>query len=185
MIDDRRLVSDPEVASMYVHQLAETPQSTRNPSATVEEQWNSLKTSVLTSAESSLGHTVRACKDWISSTTLCIIEQRRKARLDGRHEEYHQLDKLCRQAFRLDKAEWANRAAKDAEEYLQTGNMSDAFRNFRQLTQFRPNISVPITSESGQLLSDRRLTLQRWKAYFDNLLNKPVVQPQRPYLSED
>ena len=90
----------------------------------------------------------------------------------GSHEEYRQLE-----ALRRDKADWANRVAKDAEKYLQTGNMRDAFRNVLQLTQSRPNITIPITSAYGQLLSDRRLILQRWKAYFDNLLNKPVVSP--------
>ena len=75
--------------------------------------------------------------------------------------------------------------ANDAKEYLQTGkeiptnrqHEGFVFWNFRQLTQSRPNISVPITSESRHLLSVRRLILQRWKAYFDNLLNKPVVPP--------
>jgi len=39
--------------------------------------------------------------------------------LDGRLEEYRQLDKLRRQALRQDKAEWPNRVAKDAEENRQ------------------------------------------------------------------
>ena len=56
----------------------------------------------------------------MSSTTLAIIEQRWTARLGGRHEEYHQLDKLRRQALRRDKAERVDRVARDAEEYPQT-----------------------------------------------------------------
>ena len=61
---------------MYVRHLAETLQSTDNPSATVEELRSHFKTSVLTSDESILGHTVRARKDWISSTTLSITGAR-------------------------------------------------------------------------------------------------------------
>ena len=79
----------------------------------------------------------------------------------------------CKENVNRDKQKWADDIAADAERALATGQINDAFSNFRLLRSAGPRISSPILRADGTMASDNREKLRRWKEYYSDLLNRP------------
>jgi len=60
---------------------------------------------------------------------------------------------------------------------LETGQMKDAFANFRKLRSAGPHVTSLILSSSGQLLCDKKAKQARWKDDYADLLSKPITEP--------
>jgi len=67
-----------------------------------------------------------ARKDWISSVSWQLIQDKRQARLHAEFEKiYKRLQKECRAALRRDRQRWADEMAEEAETALQRGQLKD------------------------------------------------------------
>ena len=67
--------------------------------------------------------------------------------------------------------------AVEGERALRTGQVKDAFANFRKLRSAAPHVTSPILDFSGRLLCDGKAKLARWRKYYSDLLSRPVVNP--------
>ena len=74
-----------------------------------------------------LGTAQHTKKDWLTSETLDLVDQKRAARLAGDGVEYKRLTVCCK--VQQDKQQWADTIAELAELYLESGQIKDAFYN--------------------------------------------------------
>jgi len=72
-------------------------------------------------------------KDWISDATRELVDRKRSARLQGDRDKYKSLCKDTKRQVRKDRQDWAENLAALGEIRLQSGQVKDAFANFRQL----------------------------------------------------
>jgi len=169
-------VEDMETRRQFSRAVAEALISETPPS--VESMWSGYKTALNTEARSVLGPAKCTRKSRISENTLSTIEKRRKAALTGDMEEYRRLAGDRRRALRSDKRQGAESIALEGEEYLQGGQIRDAFANFKRLRLNQTKIFSQLFSADGNnLLSDGASTVTRWREYFSALLNRPLVDP--------
>jgi len=97
---------------------------------TTEEasDWDTFHNAVTTAASTCLGQSVQAKKEWISDSSWHLIDENQAARLQGRVEDCKRLTKQWKSQLRKDRQCWAD----DMGE-LETGQVKDAFANFRKL----------------------------------------------------
>ena len=105
-------------------------------------------------ASTCIGTTRCSCKEWISDTTWDLIERKTKARFADMVDAYRSLNKECRASVRKDRQRWADEKAEAGERAWATGQLKDAFSNFRQLRSATKTVSSPIMNKAGILISD-------------------------------
>jgi len=66
--------------------------------------------------------------------------------------------------------------AEQGELALETGQVKDAFANFRRLRSAELHVTSAILSSSGQLLCDKQAKLVCWKKYYSDLLTIPITE---------
>jgi len=67
--------------------------------------------------------------------------------------------------------------AVEGKRALRTGQVNNAFANFRKLRLAAPHVTSPILDSSGLLLFDGKAKLARWKEYYSDLLIRPIADP--------
>ena len=123
--------------------------------------WSTFCNAINSAASTCLGRAIQPKKDWITDNTWSLIEKKRSARLQSRMENYKSLTKKCRAQLRKDRQCWANDMAVKEEQALRTGQVMDAFANFRKLRAAAPHVTSSILDSSGQLLCDGKAKLAR------------------------
>lgn len=108
--------------------------------------------------------------DWVSNATMDLINKKRDARLRKDILQYKTLTKECRVQVRHDRQLWADTLALEGERKLKDNQLHDAFSNFRKLRPANFNISSPITTTDGSLVSDKQRKLVRWQEYLIDIL---------------
>jgi len=121
--------------------------------------WDTFRNAVTGADSTCLGHAVQPKKEWITDSSWQLIEEKKVARLQGRVEDYKRLTKQCKTQLRKDRQHWADDMAELGELALETGQMKDAFANFRKLRSAGPHVNSPILSSSGQLQLTERPNL--------------------------
>lgn len=114
--------------------------------------------------------------DWITQSTLSIIESKRKALVAGDLLRYRLLDKARKISVINDKnAYWSN-IAQQVNDSGVAGSSQQMFAALRLLRQFgnRSN-AKPVKDENGNLLENEADQLDRWRSYFASLLNANPV----------
>ena len=79
--------------------------------------------------------------------------------------------------MRKDRQRWAEEKAEAGERAWATGQLKDAFSNFRQLRSATKTVSTLIMNKAGILISDKKGKLQCWNEHFSLLLNRPSAFP--------
>jgi len=133
--------------------------------------WETYRDRLIQVTEKHLGLAMLARKDWISSASRQLIQDKRQ-RLLAELEVYKRLQKECRAALRRDRQCWADEMAEEAEIALQRGELKDAFANFRWLRSVAPWFSSPISGTDRLLLSDKASKNNRWREHYEKLLNR-------------
>jgi len=141
------------------------------------DDWETLRDSIQEVAADVVGLKANSKHDWVSNTTRDLINKKRDARLRKDMLLYKTLTKECRVQVRNDRQLWADTLALEGESKLKDNQLHDAFSNFRKLRPANFNISSPITTSDGSLVSDKQGKLVRWQEYYETLLNRPPVPP--------
>ena len=116
-------------------------------------------------------------KDWISVTTRELVDRKRSARLQGDRAKYKSLCKETKRQVGKDRQDWAENLAVTGEYLLQSGQVQDAFANFRQLccASATQRLSSPLLDFSGTLISDSKEKAELWRTYYSSLLNRQTA----------
>ena len=101
-----------------------------------DDSWETYRDRFIQIVEKHLGSVMLARKDWISSASWRLIQDKRQARLLAELEFYKRLSKECRAALRRDRQRWADEIVEEVESTLQRGQLKDA--NLRRLRSGHP-----------------------------------------------
>ncbi|KAI0214523.1 hypothetical protein LSAT2_000379 [Lamellibrachia satsuma] len=122
--------------------------------------------------------------DWITDDTWEAIEARRETKMklnkeadDTRkkklQQEYQERNKTVKKKTKRDKKTYVEKLANEAEIAARQNNSRELYKITRQLAGKNKSTSRPIRDKQGNLLTKESLQLQRWKEYFQDILNRP------------
>ena len=152
---------------------------------TIDKEWRSVKTNIKTVCQEVLGLQRRKHKEWISTDSLKKIEQRREKKAilnDSRtraekakaQEQYTEANKNVKKSIKVDKKNYADALATEAEEAARNGNMKDLYTITKKLSGKFSKPERPVKDKQGQQIADDEGQKRRWVEYFEELLNRPA-----------
>ena len=126
--------------------------------------WDSFKEEVQASAL----HTLRRerpppRRPWISTESLDLIEERRKARLIGKMRRYRRLNSLRNASLKADKERYWSNMADTLEAAARRNDHATIYRTLRDLRDKPRRKVTQVKDASGELLSTKDECLNRWK----------------------
>ena len=156
---------DPDVAQAYATGLAEAlgePDATEGPEAV----WSVFKSTTLDVAGVCIPRPPRKIEEGISQETIDIIEECRRARLDGETGRHRELRRDAVRAMRGDQESRIQGICESVESHLYTGDARPAYKALRKL---RSSASTPrcptVRAADGAILSDEPAVKARWAGY--------------------
>ena len=89
-------------------------------------------------------------------------------------QEYQERNKTVKEKNpKRDKKAYVEKLANEAEIAARQNNSRELYKITRQLAGKNKSTSRPIRDKQGNLLTKESLQLQRWKEYFQDILNRP------------
>ena len=88
-------------------------------------------------------------------------------------QEYQERNKTVKKKTKKDKKTYVEKLANEAEIAARQNNSRELYKITRQLTGKNKSTSRPVRDKQGNLLTKEYLQLQRWKEYFQDILNRP------------
>ena len=157
----------------------------------IEEHWQQIKNIWKDTCSEVLGDKERKNKDWITTDTVNLIKERKNRKADlnrcktrgakaKAYKVYGEANKKVKQNIRRDKIKYIEELADEAEEAAEKGNMRDLYNITRKLTGKYKQSSGLIKDKRGNVISNTKEQMKRWKEHFEELLNmpKPQVPPE-------
>jgi hypothetical protein len=132
----------------------------------VEEKWQTIKTTLRNISESTLGYIAKERTEWISNITWDKINRRilLKAQICGSgllSEEYRSLDN---RGYVDGMAEYAQNAA-------DKGTMKELYDTVRKMVNASVSRTVLVKDKNGNIITSVQEQLERWNKHFSEVLN--------------
>jgi len=148
----------------------------------VEDEWQSLRETVTSAAESILGFSTVKHKDWFDEQDeeiAQLIEQKRRARLLYEHrptqEHKHQFSnarRICQSRIRELQNSWWQKKSEELQRQADRNDMRGFFEGTKELYGPLKCHSSSLLDATGEaLVSNPTDILQRWREHFEVLLN--------------
>jgi len=150
-----------------------------NQQPSVNDRWDSLKGTILKSAQNNIGYKKGRApkKPWVTNEMIQKMDERRRWKRESTEKGRKMYKKLNNQLRReTDKAKekWWEKQCRDLEELERIGRSDLVYSRVRELTE-KPKISNQssgIKDKDGQLLSETDKIKKRWKEYIEELYDK-------------
>ena len=153
--------------------------------SSVEQQWEHTRNVWRETCDKVVGKKTRQHKEWISTNTLAKIKERKdckavpnnsktraaKAEAQLKYNEKHKEVKRC---VKSDRRNFIDNLAKAAEEAAGKKNMKEVYDITRKLAGNKHASEKPVKNKSGEIITDEKEQLERWKEHFEELLNRPI-----------
>ncbi len=138
-----------------------------------EEMWDCIKSTIHQAAEEHVPKVPKKKKShWLSSDSLKIAEDRKRAKERGDRDEARRLNRDFQRQARKDKAAFINHQCQLLEESNRTGNSAEIFATVRSLNgEFKPKLGA-VKDPSGKVLTEEREVQDRWKQYTEGLYTR-------------
>uniref|UniRef100_A0AA85ILE8 Reverse transcriptase domain-containing protein n=1 Tax=Trichobilharzia regenti TaxID=157069 RepID=A0AA85ILE8_TRIRE len=159
----------------------------------VEEHWKSLKAILNETCSTVLGRKKRQDKEWLSTDTWKLIEERRMVKekmiqcKDGQEKEtmsstYKALDKEVKKSARKDKRRFYDNLATEAEKAAGKRDLRTLYQITKSLSGKRPTQAKPIKDSQGNPITKEEKQIKQWADHFKGLLNRPspATRPEIP-----
>jgi hypothetical protein len=154
---------------------------------TIDEQWQKAKEAVTSTCQEVLGPKKHTHKEWISPTTLQKIEERKakKAAVNNSRtragkvraqEEYSEANRKVKKSAKIDKRNYVEALADQAEEAARHGNTRELYTTIKRLSGKYSKPERPVKGKDGQPIPDEEGQRNRWAEHFEELLNRPTPQ---------
>ena len=176
-------LGDPGVAQEFASKLGE---ALNGLDATADSQtlWDGFKRSVLDAAGASIPRKPRGKRAEVSPETADLIEESRRARLEGKAELFRALNRDAIRALRADKESRVRELCGTVESHLSTSDSRPAYRAIRTLRASGSNAKSPtIRAADGTILAEEEAVKARWAEYFEELFR--VDPPSRELPAHD
>nr|CAH8843517.1 unnamed protein product [Trichobilharzia regenti] len=159
----------------------------------VEEHWKSLKAILNETCSTVLGRKKRQDKEWLSTDTWKLIEERRMVKekmiqcKDGQEKEtlsstYKALDKEVKKSARKDKRRFYDNLATEAEKAAGKRDLRTLYQITKSLSGKRSTQAKPIKDSQGNPITKEEKQIKQWADHFKGLLNRPspATRPEIP-----
>ncbi len=146
-----------------------------NEDQTPEELVRSVNDVYLTAADEILGkRRKKKSKPGISSKTLEITEQKRKARIENKRTEYIRLKAEVQRCIRSDKRKWLEEQCEKIDEFDKRHQSKAFYKQIKATNSKKFTTSqLPIKDKDKNTLIDKEKIMQRWKEYGEGLFCLP------------
>lgn len=149
----------------------------------INEAIKNTNTILSQAAEEVLGTaTARNIAGYFDEECLDAVKQKKDARIAmqqrntrGNVSKYNRKSIQAYRLLRKKKREHLNKEIENLEELSRGGNVRDFYKSVKTMRKGFQAKSMKILNDQGELLSDKNLIVQRWKEYFQNLLNRPQI----------
>ena len=188
---DKKKLQDPSRRQAFQVAISNaSPQAP--PQATSNDKYADLVATIKDLSEQHFGQDENNVKRkrWLNDEVLDIVNKKVAAYLEwqnhrsSRHErKYHKqyclLRKLAKKATEARQVEYWDELSLEIEQAIDQKDPATAYAMLRRLRGGRAKIEdMPIFDSQGNLLTNSNDRLNRWREYFDGLLNVPTtVQP--------
>ena len=139
----------------------------------IEEAYEQFQNVLVPTALEVAGPRKKRRHAWISDESLQLVEDCRRARLNGHSNIYKALRKLRRKNLRSDRRKWFEKIASKAEENFRKHKNRDLFKNIREICEQQAPPSAPLRSTGGELITDVTKKLHIWNEHYATQMNKP------------
>ena len=131
--------------------------------------WTDFRDCVLEAASESIPKVTKGVRSDLSQATVDIIEECRKARLNGSSERYRKLKRECIRAVRGDREARLRDLCEAVDRHVKTGDARLAFRAIRELrTPVSRTRCAGVLGADGNVLSEEDAP-KRWAEHFEEL----------------
>lgn len=191
-------LKNPNILNQYIRELEthkpEVESKINNDDT--NQAWNALKENITRATTSVLGHFTTTKNPWFDAECSNAIEDRKLARekflqkpITQNKLIFEEKQKLARKLIRKKKRDFMNYKLKRAE----NDRTTDSRGFFKSINMFKSgnikNYGQFITDPDGSLLTERSDIANRWKEYFNELLNAPTIsvsqEDDNEYLTAD
>lgn len=133
--------------------------------------WNILKSSLLHSAETVLGHAKANHKDWFDDNDEEIQELLAK-RSNARGDQLKRIKQDIKNRIRSMKDRWWKARAEETQHHADAGNTKELYKSLNGIYGPRKSSTVPLLSADGNtLLQTPEDIKERWTEHFTQLLS--------------
>nr|CAH8838004.1 unnamed protein product [Trichobilharzia regenti] len=150
----------------------------------VEKHWNNLKTVWSQTCIEILGRKKRQDKQWLTTDTWKLIEERRTVKqkiiqcTDEQQKQelnasYNTLNKRVKKSAREDKRKYYETMANEAEQAAGKGDLATLYQTTRNLSGKRSTQIKPIKDDNGKSITKEVEQRKHWVEHFKRLLNRP------------
>ena len=161
----------------YCTALCSVTESTSN----VNQKWEILRDSMISSAKKNLGISCTVRKPWISDETLKAIRTRENLKAKGAElSKIAAQRKLVKKLIRKDKNCYLDMKSDQIEDANERGHTREMYRLIRTLSGAKSSSSQTVKGLDGQQISDSKEVMQRWATHFCQLLNADNSPAQLP-----
>ncbi|VVC45984.1 Endonuclease/exonuclease/phosphatase [Cinara cedri] len=177
------LLKDENVRKNYENEVMKNLKE-NNVQMDVDLDWEKVSNAVKKAAATSIGELKRSKNTLYNDVCRIAVDKRRKARDDFiKHnsqitkEVFIRERKICKDTLQREKIKFFSNTLQIAEKDHTQGRTRSFFRVVKQYKQFNP-IWIAIRDQDGQMLMELESRAERWKGYFEELLNgRMSVQP--------
>jgi hypothetical protein len=141
--------------------------------------WESIRENITTSAKDNLGyHRLKHNKAWFDDGCLKLMDQRKQVKLQWlqnisqiKGDNLQNLRRETNRTFRNKKKEYLKDKINELEAKNKNKNIRDLYRSINEFKKrYQPRINI-IKDENGNLIADPQTVLNRWKHFFNQVLN--------------
>ena len=162
-------LKDPIVAHGYATGLVESLGGL-DASDGPEDLWNSLSSRIQKAASESIPELPRRTGNVVSQETVDLIEEGRRARLDGKVDLARELRREVVRAVRHDREVEVRGLCETVESHLGTCDSRPAYRAIRKLRGTAPTPQCfTVRAADGDILTEESAVRDRWSGYFEGL----------------
>ena len=155
----------------------------------VNEHWDKIKEAVNATCQSTLGPKVNTRNEWISQDSLDKVKRRRelKAQVNNSRtrteklaaqQEYTEVNREVKNSIKKDKDTYLNGLAEKAEKAATDGHLRIVHQTTKTLSGKFSKPTLPVKDKEGKTIFGPEVQLNRWREYFDQLLNRPPPESQ-------
>jgi hypothetical protein len=145
----------------------------------INNAWENIRENIKTSAKDNLGYQrLKYSKPWFDDERSKLIDQRKQAKLQWlQNPSYINGDNLknlrreTSKIFRKKKREYLKGKINELETNNKNKNIRDLYRGINEFKKgYQSRINI-INDENGNMLADPQSVLNRWKIFFNQMLN--------------
>ncbi|CAM4548289.1 unnamed protein product [Leuciscus chuanchicus] len=146
-----------------------------DPETSVDRAMNELTELISDCTSAVCPPSKRRSKPWITGETLALIEQRKKNKL-ANQDEYRRLHKIIRKRLKKERAAYWEELAEEMETAANRKEFRTLYSTIWRLARKNKPLVNNIKDSTGKFLRSNEERLNRWKEYFQDLLNHPALQ---------